>query len=531
VNARDEGDAMKLPRTYVAAVCLLGAWAAVAGCTVGPSFKPPTASVPDAWRGARDPRIETTAAADAFWWRGFNDPALDKLVELALHQNLSLQVAGLRIVEARAQYGVATGLQFPQKQAVVGSAQAVKIGDNLASTLNLPTSTFSIYQLGFDAGWELDFWGKYRSGVNAEAASLMASVADYEAALVALTAEVARTYVSVRTFEVLVAQARENARIQEQALDIAQSRYKNGATSELDPAQATTQLESTRASIPRYEASLEQARDALATLLGQPAGTLDGILTGPKAIPTAPARVGVGVPAEILRRRPDIRSAELNAAAQCARIGVAKADLYPSFSIVGTFGLRSGNSSVNSAPKDFFSSHSLFWVAGPSLNWPFLNYGRLTNGVRVEDARFQQLLVNYRDTVLRATQEVEDALVGFLGAQQATASEQKAVAAAQHAVDLSVIQYREGAVDFQRVIDAQRSLLQEEQSLTESSSSVVTNLIALYKALGGGWESRQGQPVITEPTQREMKDRTNWGGLLTEPRAPEAQTNPPPEKH
>jgi outer membrane protein TolC len=233
------------------------------------------------------------------------------------------------------------------------------------------------------------------------------------------------------------------------------------------------------------------------------------------------------MPAEILRRRPDIRSAELNAAAQCARIGVAKADLYPSFSLVGTVGLDA--STRGTASANLFRSGSLFYSAGPQVNWAFFNYGRIENAVRVEDARFQQLLVDYRNTVLKAAQEVEDALVGFLHAQEATVFEQNAVASAARSVELSVTAYREGAVDYQRVLDAQRSLLDEENRLTESSSSVATNLIALYKALGGGWELRQNDPVVPEQMQNEMKKRTNWGGMLSQPRP--GTKNPSPAKH
>lgn len=245
------------------------------------------------------------------------------------------------------------------------------------------------------------------------------------------------------------------------------------------------------------------------------------MLGGRKGLPRTPDKVAVGVPAEVLRRRPDIRSAELNAAAQCARIGVAKADLYPSFSLLGTLGLRSTSSGGAKIPT-LFSTDSIFYAVGPQINWAFLNYGRITNSVRVQDARFQQTLVNYRDTVLRAAQEVEDAMSGLLSAQSAATFEQNAVKSAQRSVDLALVAYREGATDYQRVLDAQRSLVERENSLTQSNSSVATNAIALYKALGGGWESRQGQPVVPEQTQREMEARTNWGNVVSQPRPPEA---------
>ena len=254
------------------------------------------------------------------------------------------------------------------------------------------------------------------------------------------------------------------------------------------------------------------------TLLGQPAGTADALLAGPKEIPKVPGKVSAGVPAEMLRRRPDIRSAELTAAAQCARIGVAKAELYPSFTLLGSFGLETSTS--HKGTNNLFSTSSIFYNAGPRINYPFFNYGRLTNAVRVEDARFQELLVGYRDTVLKAAQEVEDALTGFVNAQAAAVFEQGAVTSAQRSVELAIVSYREGATDFQRVLDAQRSLLQEQNSLAQQTSSVVTNVIALYKALGGGWEVRAEQPIVPEQMQQQMKDRTNWGDMLSQPSTP-----------
>jgi NodT family efflux transporter outer membrane factor (OMF) lipoprotein len=501
---------------------------ALGGCAVGPDFARPTASVPGAWHTAADTRLATQPETDTEWWKVLADPALDRLVDLAYRQNLPLQIAGLRIVEARAQLGIATGRQFPQFQVAAGSAAFSGVSANGPTYVPGLPRHFGDYQVGFDAAWELDFWGKYRRGVESEEAGLYASVADYYAALVSLTAEVARTYVLIRTDEVLIANTQTNAKLQEEAFTIAQARFKNGATSELDPTQASTLLESTRATIPTLETGRAQAEHALSTLLGQPVGSVEGLLAGPKEIPRTPEKIAVAVPAEMLRRRPDIHSAELNAAAQCARIGVAKSELFPSFSLFGTIGLET--STIGSNTPNLFSSNSLFFAVGPRISWPFFNYGRLKNGVRVQDARLQELLVSYRNTVLKAAQEVEDALVGFLNARESMASQQKAVASAQRAAEIALAMYREGASDYQRVIDAQRSLLGEQNSLAETSSSVTTNLIALYKAMGGGWESRQGQPFIPAETETEMRQRTDWGDLLSQPRHQENTPNPSPEK-
>jgi NodT family efflux transporter outer membrane factor (OMF) lipoprotein len=504
-------------------VAWLGVMLALGGCLVGPTYKRPTTTISEAWR-AKDASTATQAPVDTQWWKSFGDPVLDRLVEMAYRQNLPLQIAGLRIVEARAQLGVATGRLFPQSQVAYASAAARGISENAIHVPGLDRH-FGAYELGFDASWELDFWGKYRRGIESETAGLLGTVADYQNALVSLTAEVARTFVEIRTLESLLDEALENTKVQEESLGIAESRFRNGATSELDQSQATTLLESTRATVPNLQISLQQARNALSTLLGQPPGTVDALLAQSKGALKIPTQVSVSVPTELLRRRPDVRSAELSAAAQCARIGVAKADLFPSFSLLGTVGLQA-TSNVASA-SNFFTRKSLFYSAGPTINWPFFNYGRIKNNVRVEDARFQQLLVGYRDAVIRAVQEVEDAMVGFVNAQRALQFEQKALDSARRSATLAVVQYREGAADYQRVLDAQRSLLQQQNSVTQSNSSVATNLIALYKSLGGGWEVREGAPVVPEAMQREMKDRTNWGDELSQPRDPATTPHPP----
>ena len=258
--------------------------------------------------------------------------------------------------------------------------------------------------------------------------------------------------------------------------------------------------------------------NALSTLLGRPTGDLQALLQGSRDIPAAPAKVPVSMPAELLRRRPDVRNAELLAVAQNARIGVAKADFYPRFVLFGSVGLEA-TSGVSGASTNLFDPGSIYYAVGPRLVWPILNYGRITNSVRVQDARLQQLLANYENTVLRAAQEVEDGMIGFVKSREAAISAQKAAGSAQRSVDLSLVQYREGAVDYQRVLDAQRSLLQEQDALAQARSDIATNLISLYKALGGGWEMRRGQPPVPDSVRNEMQHRTNWGDMLKAPAA------------
>jgi NodT family efflux transporter outer membrane factor (OMF) lipoprotein len=492
-------------RTVVLAL-LLG------GCLVGPDYVRPEVPLNAEWSGKGDARLASQTPLDAAWWKAFNDATLNQLVDLAYRQNLQLQMAGVRILEARAQLGYAIGEQYPSNNNPIASGGG---GGLHNQNLNL---YYGEFQVGFDAAWEIDFWGKFRRGVRSAKASFLASVADYDQALVALTAEVARTYFAFRTYEVLIDLAQKNVAVQEEGQRIAESRFRNGATSELDVAQATTLLESTRTTIPELQVSLQQAENALTALLAQPPGTLHALLGGPKGIPTPPAQVGISVPAELLRRRPDIRGAELRAMAQCDQIGVAKAELYPKFVLTGSIGTQSvgtsGAPSVLNGLLNVFPLGSLIYSIGAGLFWPILNYPKILNQVRVQDARYQQTLFDYQNTVIKAQQEVEDGITGFLREEEASLFAARAVAAADNAVKLALVQYREGAVDYTRVLDSQRSLLSSQNGLANSRSAAATDLVSLYKALGGGWEVRRDQPTVTDATRQQMKKRTNWNGYL-----------------
>jgi NodT family efflux transporter outer membrane factor (OMF) lipoprotein len=509
------------------AVTLVGVVLTLTGCAVGPHYVKPVQSVNANWSVTSSPQISAQAATDSAWWKAFNDPVLDQLIQLAYQQNLTLRVAGLRIMEARAVLGIATGNQYPQVQQAFAGVNGVGLSSN---TVNKPpgfTRYFAIDNLGLDVSWEADFWRQYAKAVRAQKDVYLSSAADYQETLVTLTAEVAQTYVAVRTFEALIEQTRRNVSIQAESLRIADARFRNGATSELDVSQARALLESTRASIPQLEISLAQSKNALTTLLGQPTGSLQNVLQGPQAIPTAPAQVAVSIPAEVLRRRPDIRNAELVAMAQCERIGVAKADLYPHFLLSGTLGLNATQD--GSQAFNLFSPASFFFAVGPQVTWQFLNYGRIKNKVRVEDARFQEVVTTYQNSVLSASQEVEDGIVGFVKELEATSVQQEAVTAARRSAALALIQYREGAVDYQRVLLADQTLLQQENNLISLRSGVATNAISLYKALGGGWEMSVGQPFVPDAIRIEMQKRTNWGNLFsTLPTTGSPTTSAPP---
>ncbi len=503
----------------------------LSSCTlVGPDYLRPSVEVSDQWQESQDPRLKAAPGIYREWWRALNDPVLDDLIQTAYRQNLSLRAAGVRVLEARAQLGITVGELYPQSQQLTGSANYNRYSER---SLSAPQSELSgglgleynQAQAGFSASWELDFWGKLRRAVESADASLLSSIAAYDNALVTLTGDVANTYVQIRTLEERLRIARENVAAQEESLQIAEARFRGGATSERDVQQALTQLHSTEATIPQLETQLRQQLNALSILLGLPPRQLGERLGGSSGIPQVPLEIAVGMPAELLRRRPDIRDAEYQAAAQCAQIGVAKAELYPAFSLSGSFGFQATDIG-QFALGDVSSWRSRTGSIGPAFQWNLLNYGQLTNNVRLQDARFQELLVTYQNTVLQAQQEVEDGLVSFLKAQERVAALTRAVDAARRTVELSLIQYREGATDYTTVLTSQQALLSQQDSLAVGQGDVPQGLIAVYRAFGGGWELREGDHFIPTGTRETMEKRTDWGNLLT----PAAVEPPSPEK-
>jgi NodT family efflux transporter outer membrane factor (OMF) lipoprotein len=506
----------------------------LSGCaTVGPDFVPPKAPEAKEWIEKEDPKIKSEPADFSKWWTVFDDPVLSTLIQTAYEQNLGLRIAGIRILGARAQLGVAVGRQYPQQQVGAGDISYNRLSEN-APNQSFADKNFYNLGIGFDAAWELDFWGRFRRGVESANASLIATIATYDDILVTLAAEVARTYTLVRTFEQRIEIARENVKIQKRSLEIAQVRFEAGDVSELDVAQAKSLLHDTEALIPRFETGRRQGKNALSILLGKLPGEVDEILGGSKPIPTAPMEVAVGIPAELLRRRPDVRRAELQAAAQSARIGVAKSDLYPRFALVGSIGLATSDSggfqSNNASFSDLFDSDSITYLIGAGFQWPILNYGRIKNSVRVQDARFQTLVVNYKNTVLQAAQEAEDAIVAFLRTQEEAKYLSDSVVASKRAVDLSMVQYREGLVSYQRVLDTQRFLTLGQDNLTATVGNVAVSVIAIYKALGGGWQVRLGKDFVPEETREEMRKRTDWGDILPPKDLPKDLEPPPTGK-
>lgn len=479
--------------------------------TLGPDFETPEADLQAVWD--EQSRVLDQGKLSSEWWSVFSDPVLDHLIERSYQQNLPLQIAGLRIFEARAQLGIAIGQQYPQSQQLNGNLTKVGLSENSPNFNSATEDSFSQAGVGFDAAWEMDFWGRFRRGVESASANLGASIADYDNALVLLTSEVARTYVVLRTLEERLTIANDNTITQQRSYKIADVRFRNGAVSELDPSQALSLLKSTQSTVPLLESQIRQTKNALSILLGMPPNDLQDILVGLGKIPQTPDALNIGIPADLLRRRPDIRLAELQAASQSALIGVARSDLYPRFALIGSIGLLTSDTNQSDL-GDLFSTDSVGYNFGPSASWQILNYGRLKNQVRVQDARLEGLIVNYQNTVLQAAREVEDGISGYLGSRDQSDFLGDSVKAAERSVDLALIQYREGSVDYQRVLDTQQTLLNVQDRYTAVRGDVVAELISVYKALGGGWEIRAGNTFVSEQRQENMKERTDWGKLL-----------------
>jgi NodT family efflux transporter outer membrane factor (OMF) lipoprotein len=494
-------------------------------CAVGPDFTRPPVNVSQSWLDASDQRVKTEAAEYRNWWQSFNDAVLNGLIDRAYQENLSLRIAGVRVLEARAKLGIAAGGLYPQTQQAFSSFQYNRLSERSPSAVSNSNLSYRQSEIGLMASWELDFWGKFRRAVESADASLLATVADYDSVLVSLSADVANSYIQIRTLQKRLEIAHQNVETQRESLRIAEARFLHGTISELDVEQAKTVLNNTLASIPILEAQLRQAKNALCLLLGLPPSHLADLLGGTSEIPVSPPQVVVGIPIDLLRRRPDIRSAEHLAAAQCAQIGVAKADLYPALSLTGTFGFLSSDVGKFKL-SDMFQWKSHAGQAGPSVQWNILNYGRITNNVRVQDARFEQLLIAYQNTVLKAQQEVDDALVAFLRAQEQVGYLAQSTAAAKNSLDLAVVQYREGAKDFTTVVIAQQALLNQQDNLATSLGNISSNLVGVYRALGGGWEIREGKDLLPRDVKEEMMKRTNWGKLL----APASYNLPPEEE-
>jgi NodT family efflux transporter outer membrane factor (OMF) lipoprotein len=491
----------------------LGCALFLGGCAaVGPDYKRPETPSLTAWSGGSlatlaDEQRGKPRAQTEDWWRNFNDPVLDALVAEAQRVNPNVRTAGMRILEARAQLGIASSLLYPQQQQVTG--EILRKGTEASSG---PDGTLTGYKLGFGVGWEIDFWGKFRRSIEAADAGYFASIAQYDDLQVLIAAQVASFYTTIRTLELRLRIAHENAALQKRSLEITERLFKHGNDSELDVQQARSQYLGTLATIPQIEGSLRQTQNALSILLSRPPGPLPEMAAGRGRIPQAELAIIADMPAEFLRRRPDVRAVEMQLAAQSALIGVSEADLYPSIALLGSLGVS--GTSVSGSPRTFA------WGVGPSLVWNVFDYGRLTNEVLVQDARFQQVYEQYQGVVLQAAREVDDAAAGFVANREQVPLLEGAVKAAQRSLEIANIQYREGSSSFERVLDSQRVLFNQQERLVNNLGNVSQSLVTLYKAMGGGWQQARARPLVDDATSEMMGKRSDWRDLLAAPLPP-----------
>ena len=484
----------------------------LAACTtVGPDYQEPDVAWLADWQtdlyGQVAPPEQQSEVDLSFWWQMFDDPVLNGLIEEARSENITLQIAGLRVLESRALLGIAGSGRYPQVQQVTGAVTYVASRESGAGSGG--TDSLADYQAGFGLGWELDFWGRFRRSIESADAAFFASMTNHQDVQVLLAAAVADLYYAYLAAQLRIDIAQHNADIQKRSLEITEELYTSGQDSELDLQQAKTQYLATLSAIPELEISLINVRNALTAVLGRPPGALPELQQMPEDLPGVEPVDIRDIPARLLARRPDIRTAAWQVAAQSAQIGVAKADYYPAISLLGTIGW-SGNSVTASPDVGTLA-------AGPAVSWNVFDYGRIGNNVRVQDARLQQAIGAYQDSVLQAAREIDDAAISVIKTGERKEILTAAVVAANRSLDLANIRYREGYADFQRVLDAQRALFSQAERELINRSNHISAIISLYKAIGGGWLETPIETLIPETVRSSMKERSNWGDLLDAP--------------
>lgn len=496
-----------------ALIVAAGGVVTLGGCAVGPDYVPPKAETPADYSTQLGGGEKQGSADLKLWWRHLGDPALDQLMQQAVAQNLDLRASAARIAQARAFRGVVNASFFPTVDASAAFERA-RTSANGNTAFGGNSLTTNNYLGGFDVGWEIDVFGRVARGVESADADVGVAVENQRFVLVSLMAEVARNYVDYRAFQRRLAFAKQNADSQRDSLRLVEVRFNAGIVSELDVARAKALLATTESTIPSLDEARIAAANRLAVLLGQSPGTLEQALAGDGALAAGANTVPVGLPSDLLRRRPDIRSAERSIASANAQIGVATADLFPRFSLTGSFGLASGTAG------NFFEGSSRFWSFGPAVKWNVFDAGRINANIAVQEARTYEALVRYQQSVLSALEEVENSLVGYQREQTRRDSLATAVEANQRAVNLAIELNTRGLTDYLSVLDAQRALFLTQDQLAESEGAVLTKLVALYKALGGGWEEL---PVPVTP-QRKIDEAPSWW-----PQGDQAEKAPPPE--
>lgn len=467
-------------------VGLVAAW----GCRapfVGPDYCPPATPVPAAWSCNGSPVIQGSPADLCEWWRLFGDPCLVEIVDELSRQNLTLREAGHRVAESRARLGVARGELWPQSQTVDAVYAKSRISRNTANFFNAPgvfTPELSIenWRTGLSTAWELDFWGRYRRAIEAASAEVDATIAAYDDARVLLIAEAVQAYVVMRSAEQRQRLALRNAEIIAKTYDLVRTKVEAGSASAIDLAQAESNLRDVEALAPLFETQRRQAAHQLGVLLGRPPSELACGFPPTGMLPTVPYGIAVGIPCDLLRQRPDVRKAERRLAAQSARIGVAEADFYPQIGLTGTIGVEAEDFSK------LFRPGSGVGVISPYFRWNILNYGRITCNVEAEKQAFLSLGAAYQNKVLDALREAEDAQVALVNGSRRVDSLQAAAEAASVAASKAEEAYNEGASDFSRVYLLQSDLVLRQDRVAVVQAALVSSVVDLYKALGGGWQ-------------------------------------------
>ncbi|MCR9963899.1 TolC family protein [Vibrio antiquarius] len=522
---------MMLPKLTKPSLAILSLLGLSACTTVGPDYvHPKQAPMPSDWsvqKAAKDTQQSKQQLQQ--WWQQFNDSTLNQLVELASKQNLDLEAAGLRIVQARSLLSISTGLQYPQVQTVSGNLARAYVNDQGVNNA----------ALSFDAAWEMDIWGKYARGIESAEAGYYASIASYHDIMVTITAEVARNYINYRTFQERILLSRRNIEIQERVVRITQVQFDSGNVTELDVQQAKNQLYTTKAALPSLEVAMKQSRTALALLLGALPEEVDELLqsdgmhkqiadyekqfkstgrksalsgTDERSVVPRPPLLDTQVDANLVMRRPDLQVSEMQARAQSAQIGVAETALYPSFSLLGSIGIDSTVPDGSS----FSFSDSLTMVVGPTFSWNIFQYGRVKNNIRFEDARFQETLTNYNKKVLQAVNEVTNAIEAYDLYLQQKDLRLQSVNSSIRAFNISMTQYENGQISFERLLNSVEKMTRAEDSYATIKGNVANQVVALYKALGGGWQTQTGKPFLSESIAKQMTERTDWDGYLNE---------------
>ena len=481
----------------------IGAAVVLSGCAVGPNYLPPRFRLPINFEMSHQlGAAETGAAVESIicWWQTLNDPELNTFIERAILANPDIEIALARVQQAREQEFVIAGLALPQGNADAGAARGSgtdllkgRIPQSLETGVNTTGFKEITRVVGFDAGWELDLFGKYRRELEAARYDTDAAIEARNTVLITVVADVARNYVELRGLQARAKVAHENIAVAQKTVDLVQTRFNRGLTNELDVTLAKRELATLQAQLPALIAAISDAESRIALLLGTYSGDVSGELDRPRDIPHSSARLRPGQPVDLLRRRPDIRQAERELASATALVGASIADLFPRVLLTAGVGAQGGQSSGG---KQF---HGAIWSVGPGAYWPLLDFGQLDALINVQEARAYELLVNYRKTILAAVEDVDTAINRYRAALQQLRSLEDAFAESQKAVDLAKERYERGLTDFLNVLDAQREEYGLEDQVVTAKQSVAVQFVAVYKALGGGWELYETLPPVPKP--------------------------------